>query len=178
MSINEAVKELVKVYNLEKDGDPSALGYEEQLVSPSFVKILTFNCLVMDAVQRCYNPETDCKGCRSAELFRNFRMKCRAFDRGLLEILDSIRTDYIRMLDSMATGSPTLKEAIERACVVTAASALLSASCFARQLLYGASADEQVEEARVFDKWLAEHGFDVPRRVIDMETGREEGKDA
>jgi hypothetical protein len=124
-----------------------------------------------------------CKAARETEEDRKsltdfIRMKCKAFDNGLLEILDNIRTDFLRKLDPIAADNLAFKKTMERIGVGTAASALASASCFARQLLYDASADEQVEEAKVFDKWLADHGIDVPRRVIDMGTGREEGKDA
>jgi len=107
-----------------------------------------------------------------------FRRRCQAYDRGLLEILDNIRADFLRKLDPIAADNLAFKKTMERIGVGTAASALASASCFARQLLYGASAEERVEEAKVFDRWLADHGIDVSRRVIVMETGREEGKDA
>ena len=74
--IDKIVKELAAVYHF--DGDLTAKSYEEQLADPNFIKMLTFNCLVMDAIHHCYNPFTKCRGCRSAEVFEKCQdAECR-----------------------------------------------------------------------------------------------------
>ena len=64
---SDLANEFAKVYNIENAKEVFDGSYDEQVKNPAFIGLLTFNCMLMNALHGCFRG--GCEGCRARELF-------------------------------------------------------------------------------------------------------------
>lgn len=83
-ALKTLVAEMAKIYH--SNSPDFAGGYEEQARSPEFLRMLSFNCLVMDAVHGC--GANGCAGCLADRLYRE---QAATMDERTRELIDEAR---------------------------------------------------------------------------------------
>lgn len=81
-SFDRLAKAMAQVYSDDSADGIFEGGYEEQVRRPAFLKMLSFNCFVMDRLHSC--GRGGCRGCVADDLFDALDAEMDAHTRGII----------------------------------------------------------------------------------------------
>ena len=81
-SFDRLAKAMAQVYNDDSADGIFEGGYEEQVRRPAFLKMLSFNCFVMDRLHSC--GRGGCRGCVADDLFDALDAEMDAHTGGII----------------------------------------------------------------------------------------------